>query len=52
MRLAQRVPVRIALDDVPATVQLVSGRTATVSVSEPRKVAGLRQAGALPEARQ
>ncbi|MDF3832254.1 HlyD family secretion protein [Cupriavidus basilensis] len=52
VRLAQRVPVRIALDDVPATVQLVSGRTATVSVSEPRKVAGLRQAGALPEAMQ
>ncbi|MGE8368492.1 efflux RND transporter periplasmic adaptor subunit [Cupriavidus sp.] len=37
VRLAQRVPVRIVLDDVPAEVRLVSGRTATVSVAEPRK---------------
>ncbi|MDF3885719.1 efflux RND transporter periplasmic adaptor subunit [Cupriavidus basilensis] len=37
VRLAQRVPVRIVLDDVPAGVRLVSGRTATVSVAEPRK---------------
>ncbi|MDR3381502.1 HlyD family secretion protein [Cupriavidus basilensis] len=36
VRLAQRVPVRIALDDVPADVRLVSGRTATVSVAQPR----------------
>lgn len=34
VRLAQRVPVRIALDNVPADVQLVVGRTATVSVRE------------------
>ena len=32
VRLAQRIPVRIALDDVPESVQLVAGRTATVSV--------------------
>jgi multidrug resistance efflux pump len=32
VRLAQRVPVRIALDHVPAGVRLVSGRTATVEV--------------------
>lgn len=32
VRLAQRVPVRVMLDNVPAEVQLVSGRTATVSV--------------------
>jgi len=34
VRLAQRVPVRIALDDVPSGVRLVSGRTATVAVRE------------------
>lgn len=32
VRLAQRVPVRIALDNVPATTKLVAGRTATVEV--------------------
>jgi multidrug resistance efflux pump len=32
VRLAQRVPVRIALDHVPAAVRLVTGRTATVVV--------------------
>lgn len=32
VRLAQRVPVRIALDPAPEGVRLVSGRTATVSV--------------------
>lgn len=35
VRLAQRVPVRIAIDDVPAGVPLVSGMTATVTVREP-----------------
>ncbi len=32
VRLAQRIPVRIALDEVPESLQLVAGRTATVSV--------------------
>jgi multidrug resistance efflux pump len=32
VRLAQRVPVRITLDRVPADVRLVTGRTATVLV--------------------
>ncbi len=32
VRLAQRVPVRIAFDHVPADVRLVTGRTATVVV--------------------
>lgn len=32
VRLAQRVPIRIAIDDVPAGVPLVSGTTATVTV--------------------
>lgn len=35
VRLAQRVPVRIALDHVPAGVRLVTGRTATVVVLAP-----------------
>src|ERR1700750_1123062 len=35
VRLAQRVPVRIALDHVPASVRLVTGRTATVVVQVP-----------------
>jgi multidrug resistance efflux pump len=32
VRLAQRVPVRIALDNVPADVRLVTGQTATVVI--------------------
>jgi multidrug resistance efflux pump len=32
VRLAQRIPVRVKLDAVPAGVQLVVGRTATVAV--------------------
>jgi len=32
VRLAQRIPVRIALDHVPPDVRLVAGRTATVAV--------------------
>lgn len=32
VRLAQRIPVRIALDAVPAQVQLIAGRTATVTI--------------------
>ena len=32
VRLAQRIPVRIALDPVPPEVRLIAGRTATVSV--------------------
>jgi multidrug resistance efflux pump len=32
VRLAQRVPVRIALDHVPASVRLVAGMTATVQI--------------------
>jgi len=35
VRLAQRVPVRIALDHVPAGVRLVTGRTATVVILAP-----------------
>jgi multidrug resistance efflux pump len=38
VRLAQRVPVRVALDHVPANVGLIVGRTATVTVLEPKPV--------------
>jgi multidrug resistance efflux pump len=33
VRLAQRVPVRIALDPAPSDVRLVAGRTATVVIN-------------------
>jgi RND family efflux transporter MFP subunit len=39
VRLAQRIPVRIALDPVPATVRLVAGLTATVKVLGPATAA-------------
>ena len=32
VRLAQRIPVRIRLDDAPADAMLIAGRTATVSI--------------------
>jgi multidrug resistance efflux pump len=35
VRLAQRIPVRVALDHVPPNVGLIAGRTATVTVLEP-----------------
>ncbi|PJR65314.1 HlyD family secretion protein [Raoultella sp. T31] len=35
VRLAQRVPVRIALNDLPADITLVSGTTCTVSIGAP-----------------
>lgn len=34
VRLAQRIPVRIKLNEVPSDIKLVVGRTATVSVDE------------------
>jgi RND family efflux transporter MFP subunit len=37
VRLAQRVPVRIALDERPADLPLITGRTATVSVIEAQR---------------
>ena len=36
--LAQRVPIRIAIDDVPAGVPLVSGITATVTIRDGSRV--------------
>ena len=32
VRLAQRVPVRIRLNDVPENIQLISGTTASISI--------------------
>ena len=37
VRLAQRIPVRIALDETSPDIRLLPGRTATVSVDEPRQ---------------
>jgi RND family efflux transporter MFP subunit len=37
VRLAQRVPVRIHIDHVPAGVQLVAGMTATVEIDPPAR---------------
>jgi multidrug resistance efflux pump len=34
VRLAQRVPIRIAIDSVPPSVPLVSGMTATVTITD------------------
>jgi multidrug resistance efflux pump len=34
VRLAQRIPVRIALDEVPPNFRMIAGRTATVSVRD------------------
>ena len=39
VRLAQRVPIRIALDHLPVDVRLVTGRTATVVVLSPGQTA-------------
>lgn len=39
VRLAQRIPVRVALDPVPAEVRLVAGQTVTVEVHGPQRAA-------------
>ncbi len=36
VRLAQRIPVRVELDEIPASIRLLAGRTATVAVIEGR----------------
>ena len=46
VRLAQRIPVRIALDEVPADFRMIAGRTATVSVRGLRAFAGFGRRGA------
>jgi multidrug resistance efflux pump len=42
VRLAQRIPVRVKIDDVPEGVRLVAGQTATVSV-DPKPVQAAQQ---------
>jgi multidrug resistance efflux pump len=42
VRLAQRIPVRIHLEQVPSEIVLTAGMTATVEIEEPRRVAGNR----------
>jgi len=37
VRLAQRIPVRIAFDDVPEDFRMIAGRTATVSIIDDQK---------------
>lgn len=44
VRLAMRIPVRIALDDVPSDMRLVAGRTATVTVVQRQDATTLKQA--------
>ena len=50
VRLAQRIPVRIALDPVPANVRLVAGQTATVKVLPATAPATASAAPAAPAA--
>ncbi|WP_028225274.1 efflux RND transporter periplasmic adaptor subunit [Paraburkholderia ferrariae] len=50
VRLAQRIPVRVALDEVPDDFRMIAGRTATVAVHTPeddrKKQAAAGAAGA------
>jgi len=48
VRLAQRIPVRIALDGVPDGVRLIAGQTATVAVLPSDRAQGNRTASAKP----
>lgn len=51
VRLAQRIPVRVALDEVPDDFRMIAGRTATVAIrgEEPR-ILGARVFGEKSEA--
>ncbi|KAB2709602.1 efflux transporter periplasmic adaptor subunit, partial [Brucella intermedia] len=37
IRRAQRIPVRIEIDDIPDAVRLIAGRTATVTIEPTRE---------------
>ncbi len=51
VRLAQRIPVRVKLDDVPADFRLIAGRTAAVSIDEvPKKARAPAQAASSTQA--
>ena len=41
VRLAQRIPVRIELDPLPAGVQLVAGQTASVELTSSKQAAAV-----------
>ncbi|ABS70138.1 efflux transporter, RND family, MFP subunit (plasmid) [Xanthobacter versatilis] len=51
VRLAQRVPVRIALEDVPPDIRLVAGLTATVEIKPISPAAGKAVLADTPDAR-
>jgi len=46
VRLAQRIPVRVALDEIPPDFHLIAGRTATVSVLDDKPSAHAGEASA------
>lgn len=50
VRLAQRIPVRIRLLDVPKDLRLIAGRTATVTIQPPQAAPARRNEGAAPSA--
>lgn len=50
VRLAQRIPVRIRLLDVPKDLRLIAGRTATVTIQPPQAAPARRNGGAAPSA--
>jgi multidrug resistance efflux pump len=50
VRLAQRIPVRIALDPLPANVRLIAGQTATVKVLGPQAQTAAAPAAGRPVA--
>ncbi|WP_244309699.1 efflux RND transporter periplasmic adaptor subunit [Sphingobium fuliginis] len=45
VRLAQRVPVRIAIDKVPSGIDLIAGRTVTVSLDGAEDALAIRRGG-------
>lgn len=51
VRLAQRVPVRIALEEVPPDIRLVAGLTATVKIQPVSPAAGKTARADEPDAR-
>jgi multidrug resistance efflux pump len=50
VRLAQRIPVRVALDDIPKDFRMIAGRTATVSVRTLAASPGTRRTADHPAA--
>ncbi|MDN7748266.1 efflux RND transporter periplasmic adaptor subunit [Burkholderia gladioli] len=48
VRLAQRIPVRVALDEVPDDFRMIAGRTATVAIRAPDAREQRKAPGAAP----